>query len=431
MAEPVNANDSDSQLTLSEPLSALKERALRAGLSADAVLSWIEDEVVLRVDYPEGRGSRSVEYSEANVDALQDVDLGAVRFLPDLLGFSDSGSGTIEAQVRLRAALLRNIPGFESLDDAPDRESEDDQFGFRLPNRWRLAVDKDGVELELSPASDQFVAVRALSARNRSTTLKVRGRTHASSSETLEFLTALSDAFFFELDVRYGVTAELMTSPGRPTMRRRGVRTAIEFPQNRYHAQPATLYRYGRSAQGLPLLSFLAFYQVLEFFFPIFTQEEVSNRVRQKLRSPRFNSEDETSIQALIAIIRPSVKFGVSEKEQLRATIRRCLETEAIKQFVTSSEPTQEHFCQRRQSITGLSALTLDGSGQDLRDQVADRIYEIRCRIVHTKSDGGDTGVELLLPTGPEARSLAPDIELARIAAEEALVAGSRPLDLL
>lgn len=246
----------------------------------------------------------------------------------------------------------------------------------------------------------------------------------------MDSLTTLSDSLFFDLDVRYGLVVELMRAPERAIpLRRRRVNQPPRFPENRYLTQPTVLYRYGRSAQGLPLLSFLAFYQVLEFFFPIFTQEEVNQRARQTLRNPTFDLTDDVSILRLIEAIRPSMKFGVSEKEQLRATVRHCMDAPLIREFVTSSEDMEDHFCKRQQTVPGLGPLKLEASTQDLRDQVADRIYDIRCRIVHTKSDGGDTGVELLLPTGPAARSLAPDIELARLAAQEAIIAGASPLN--
>jgi hypothetical protein len=330
---------------------------------------------------------------------------------------------------------LRRIPGFEELEveDDPEEEALDDAPILRMAANWRLAVEEEGVRLELSPASDWYRAVRGISSRSGPTTLKVSGLSHTSSEETAHSLQTLSDSFFFDLDVRYGAVIDLVPSRGRvaPVRLRAGsTPRPAEFPQNRYLAQPAALYRYGRSAQGLPLLSFLAFYQVLEYFFPIFTQDEVMRRVQQTLRSPRFDPADEVSVLRLIEAIKPTMRFGVPEKEQLRATVRRCLDGETVREFITSTDRAREHFCHKSQTVPGLLPLRPETSTPDIRDQVADRIYDIRCRIVHTKSDGGESGVELLLPTGPEARSLGPDIELVRLAAQEALIAGAAPLHM-
>lgn len=425
--------EEDEDLVLPDSLVELQGRVTAAGLSSEAVSGWNDDEVQLLVNFPQGRESRGVEYGVEDVEALQSIDLAAIRFLPDLLGYVDTNTGAIEVQLRLRSTFqMRRVPGFKVIpSDEPDAEEPDEEFTMRMPRLWRIVVDRNGVELELSPRSEEFRAVRGLSQRSGITTLKIRGLAHASTEETLRSLESLSDAFFFDLDVRYGVVLELMQTPGRlrPPVRARHARPAT-FPTNKYLSQPAALYRYGRSASGLPLLSFLAFYQVLEFFFPIFTQNEVTQRVQQTLRNPRFDPSDDVSVLRLVEAIRPSMRLGVSEKEQLRASIRRCLTNETIKDFINSSTNTSNHFCQKVQSVPGLVALKPDSGTPDLRDQVADRIYDIRCRIVHTKSDGGESGVELLLPSGPEARSLGPDIELVRLAAQEAIIAGASPLDL-
>lgn len=55
------------------------------------------------------------------------------------------------------------------------------------------------------------------------------------------------------------------------------------------------------------------------------------------------------------------------------------------------------------------------------------RIYEIRCKIVHTKADARDPEVELLLPFSKEADLLQFDIDLIQYVAQQVLIAGSRP----
>lgn len=64
----------------------------------------------------------------------------------------------------------------------------------------------------------------------------------------------------------------------------------------------------------------------------------------------------------------------------------------------------------------------------NLRQEVADRMYEIRCRIVHTKGSEGE--MELLLPFSTEAKRLGYDIELIEFIARKVIVAASRPLRL-
>jgi len=424
-------------LLLGEAQLDLKRRAESAGLTAEAVDGWGDGEAWLRVEYPEGRGVRSVEYDEENAEALANVDLTSVRFLPESAGLIFTDSGVVESRIRVRQQyLLRRVPGFETLTpEASDNADEDLEVAGlsaanRFPAAWRIGVEKGKRRLELSPGSDVFRAVMGYSGRLDSLhTLKVLGPPLESSAETLEEIQKLADAFFFDMDVRYGVSIELFAAPHRPfrsaTSR---MKTPPIFPINKYQPQPVALYRYGRSAVNLPLLSFLAYYQVLEFFFPIFTQEEITRRAKQTLLSPRFDPNDEVSLLRLVNTIQPNVRAGIPEKEQLRSTLRRCVSTETLESFLASTETVQKYFFERPQAVPSLTPLRR-GGGADIRDQVADRIYDIRCRIVHTKSDGGDGGVDLLLPTGKEARSLGADIELVRLAAQEAIIAGAAPLD--
>ena len=68
--------------------------------------------------------------------------------------------------------------------------------------------------------------------------------------------------------------------------------------------------------------------------------------------------------------------------------------------------------------------IPLANPNADLRADVADRIYDIRCKIVHTKNDSGIGDVELLLPFSREAEQLSHDIELVQYVAQETLHRG-------
>lgn len=63
----------------------------------------------------------------------------------------------------------------------------------------------------------------------------------------------------------------------------------------------------------------------------------------------------------------------------------------------------------------------------DLRNDVSDRIYEIRCRIVHTKSNSGDADIEPLLPFSREAEALTFEIDLVQFIAREVIIAAGTP----
>jgi hypothetical protein len=51
----------------------------------------------------------------------------------------------------------------------------------------------------------------------------------------------------------------------------------------------------------MPLLQFLAYYQCLEFYFPIYSQTEAQRRVRAILKNPGFNPQRDTDVNELLA----------------------------------------------------------------------------------------------------------------------------------
>jgi hypothetical protein len=423
-------------LELGPHQKAAQEKAREARLAAEAVAGWGDDDVNLRIEYPEGRRTRAIEYGEESAQRLSELDLSTIRFLPDINGFAVTDSGEIEVRVRARQQhKLRSVPGFEDLDAQQglfeDEILEEETFvPYRLPKRWRIVANREELGLELSPASLRFRTIYGSSTRIAFFTLKISGAKTGSTSESVAVVQRLSDAFFFDFDVRYRITLELFERPHHQLDAfSRKIAAPAEFPRNRYHPQPAALYRYGRSAGSLPLLAYLAFYQVLEFFFPIFTEEEITRRARQVLASPQFDLNDEVSLLGLVNAIKPSTRSSASEREQLRISIRRCFGPGELELTLSSTERIAKYFTEKPQPIASLAPLRL-APKSDVRDQVADRIYDIRCRIVHTKSEGGDAGVELLLPTGKEARSIGPDIDLIRLAAQQAIIAGAAPLDL-
>ena len=77
--------------------------------------------------------------------------------------------------------------------------------------------------------------------------------------------------------------------------------------------------------------------------------------------------------------------------------------------------------------LAGIAPLTPLDKNNRLTTQVANRIYDIRCRIVHAKEDGGPSGnTDVLLPFSAEADLLGPDVMLVRFVAQKAIIAGRR-----
>ncbi len=149
----------------------------------------------------------------------------------------------------------------------------------------RVVLESDtGLTISIGPASDTFDTLMWLNMGSvllprpstealdkRSLTLQIEGIATTNHDAAVDFLQRIGDALFFQLDLSLGLPLTLMrdsnmnsaqSTPGR-------LETASPLPpiEFQYDRQPLSLYRYARTASAMPLLQFLAYYQVLEFYF--------------------------------------------------------------------------------------------------------------------------------------------------------------------
>lgn len=332
--------------------------------------------------------------------------------------------GTIEAAIR----PLVNMPSsfmFRKL------------FGLEMLNGAALEAIKLEInppqaglpKIEISPASDNFSKLVRSPSRTR-ITLKISGCVISTHDQAVLLLRKIADAVFFQIDLLTDTSLSLERERKRiPSGRRTKVSASLaadmQYPKTEFDEAPISLYWYGRSAYGMPLLQFLAFYQVLEFYYPTYSEAEARRKLKSILKDPVFRGDRDADIGRLLAAIHVnrSGAYG-DERSQLRATIMECIEADALRSFL-SSDPERLEFYSAKAKTNPYHKIPISTSTADLRGDVAERIYNIRCKIVHTKTDTRDNDLELLLPFSKEAEQLVFDIELAQYLAQQVLIAAS------
>lgn len=424
----------ETDLSELEPLyRQAEERAKAAGLTTEREAGW-DDEPWLVVNFPNGRTARAKRFSHDEVSGLLAEDFETIHFLGDFEAVIDIKTGEIEARVgtlNFRPAPIAtpwNLPGAEIIQPAKGSDPDKPAPRFRAPRRWRLTVVNGDQVIELSPATERFSRIMTLVPGGaRPTTLKLSGFATKSNDDAVKVLSRFGEAFLFDLDVRYGTGLGLMALRAR-LLARPQKRSSIKptFPRSHYAAEPLALYNYARSANGVPLLEFLAYYQAVEYFFPVLSRADTVHRLQNALRDPLFDLDSEMAILRLIAIGETSSR-SASERDQMRIAVRTSAEVVDLRDFIEGDKRYTDHFCSKNQAIKGVERIQVQSVQTDLRDQVADRMYSIRCRVVHSKQEGGDSGVDLLLPSSREARSLTPDVQLMRLIAQRLIVARAAP----
>ncbi|MFD5404395.1 hypothetical protein [Streptomyces griseorubiginosus] len=452
-----------AELDENDPRIRLEERCKDAGIDCSWV--WHEPRLIFRIDFPNGRNKRREVITSKRAEDLLSIDCPAFTYLGDFDAVLFTSAQVIEATLlRLTpGSWINNLPGVKrighpqlellELDDENDSEVRSQEPPLTPNDAWVLKFastpDRPNLEITVGSASREFNLIadrgrRRLMNRDREplpfglgrfATIRISGVNVTRHDEALDLLNRVSGAVFFELDLQYGIAPTL--APSLESNRARaGSRleqemalTAPRNPRNQYPEKPLSLYWYGRSSVGIPLLEYLAYYQVLEYFFPSFSHRDTLEKLRNELLDPRFRADDDDHLVRVLNLTSGTGKGYGSEREQLRSTVGGCVTESHVRDFIENNDTLADHYA-GKQKIKKVAVLDLNSGNSDLLTAVANRIYDIRCRIVHAKEDGGKTSADPLLPFSKEAEALGPDIELIKFLAQKVLIAEASRLHL-
>lgn len=464
MGDNSKSSGSVESLDRSDPFLRIAERCREAGLEFD--LQGQGAEARLAVAIPNGRQKRWCRLSRERARSFLSNSFTNVTYLGDFDACFYKDTRTIEASILLHSSGPRpersflDIPGIQKVDDGQlpldedlEESGSDADSGNRLRpgDDWVLTIEQTenaSYKVEIGTVGERFwdfttrfyrtglrdsAYLSRTQARDKFVTLRLVDVDVTQHDEALRLLRRVSDALFFEIDLRFDVPLKLAQSRDRVRRRRRrfvdrgeAQGNYVRAPRTAYAEKPLSLYWYGRSSTGLPLLEFLAYYQVLEYYFPSYSRRDILDKLRHELRDPRFEIEDDAHLSRVLMLASQAGKGFGSERDQLKATVKGCVTEEHVKEFLEADGDFISHF--EGKALKGVARIDLRDRRNDLLHQVANRVYDIRCRIVHTKEDGGESAAEILLPFSKESESLGPDVELVKFLAQKCLIAGASRL---
>lgn len=192
-----------------------------------------------------------------------------------------------------------------------------------------------------------------------------------------------------------------------------------------YDNESMVLYLDGKNFNQSPLNQFLSYYQCLEFYFPIYSNLYIKDRVQKLLKDPLFDPTIDSNITKILSIIRSNKNSEVwDERKQLETVIRSCLDQDHIKEFVSSNREIKEFYEKGSWKKISNKCINFNSKNIDIIHEVSERIYDIRCRIVHKKSS--EDREVLILPYSQEIRFLRCDIKIIEYLARKVLIDNSR-----
>ncbi len=266
-------------------------------------------------------------------------------------------------------------------------------------------------------------------------TIRIEGLTFETHFQAKELLSNIGNSVFFQIDLLTNIPVHLSSDKDLQReigLRRKAVKEDLKFvePKYQYDSESISLYWYARIATNTPLLQYLAFYQVLEFYFPQYSAKEARERIKNLLKDPTFDRNSDKNVTKILDIVKTSAKGKAlgDERSQIRATVLNCVDHSALDDFFNEFEERKDFFDDSKKGKSLVKQkISFNRKDHDIRMDIANRIYELRCRIVHTKEES-DT--EILLPFSPDLTLIKYDIDLVEFIARKVLIAGCKPLDL-
>ena len=188
--------------------------------------------------------------------------------------------------------------------------------------------------------------------------------------------------------------------PREARISRRDARTTnkIRFPRTRIQPEVADLFNFAGQATDNMLLAFLNYYQTLEYFMPAAVRQGALKRIRRELRDPKFDEDSDQSILRIASAAERSI--NMPEAAQIRVLVAEYVRRDVLEDFFKHD---WGNYFSKRGPIEGVPAISLESP--EFLNHVADRIYQIRNRIVHAKDDPRYQEARVLLPLSQGSRS--------------------------
>jgi hypothetical protein len=334
---------------------------------------------------------------------------------------------------------------FDRLNDLINKPEETDEEEEDVEvTEIELPSIKD-IRLTIGLASPEFAFLTSARERGpigrnlRRITLKIQNSqtsTHDTSKDRLE---KIANSLFFQIDLAFemplNIKAQRESLIERRNKRRRkqmaiDESATISEPKYEYDSEPISLYWYAKESLNMPIFQYLAFYQTIEFYFPIYSSFEAKQKIQSLIKDPRFNPNRDADISKIISTIKVSnsgKSFG-NEREQLKSTVKASTDNNELLSFFKADENRYEFYAENKGKNIATQRISVKNENADFIAEVSERIYEIRCRIVHSKASEGE--FDVLLPYSSEVKKLNFDIELIEFISRKVLITSSRPLGI-
>ncbi len=431
---------------MEENILKLKEKLESAKISFEEIVPENPDfpkRMIFEISAAREKNECYLIYREEPINQALDCEFEKFRFIQGYEAIWSKENQVIEAEVSSVDNPSRFfLDRLESLINKPEKEDEDEEseelLSINLPSidDYIITIGYCSKEFSFLSSARERGPRRGISRR---ITIKIQNSKLSTHDRAIEILEKIANSIFFQIDLAFEIPVSLQTQREswieRTNKRRRkqlfvDESATISEPKYEYDSEPISLYWYAKESGQMPIFQYLAFYQTTEFYFPIYSSFEAKQKIQSLIKDPRFNPNRDADITKIISTINSNSggkSFG-KERDQLKATISACTNNIELKEFFNSDQKRFDFFAENKGKSLAKQKVSVKNDTADLVAEVSERIYEIRCRIVHSKASEGD--FEVLLPYSNEVKKMNYDIELIEFISRKVLITSSRPIKL-
>lgn len=365
---------------------------------------------------------------ESDIDDLLNIKFEDYSFIDRYDAIYSPAKKTIEACIHplrgLRSIIYRSILNYRKFGKNFDRKN--------LPDLVLKDTTDSDRTITIGPCTKEFeILTQNKPVRSQKfpyATIRLQGFKVDQHKAAKLILERIAQSIFFQLDLKYKIPLNLSIYSNAPPRIGLGFQGKVEldYPKREFDEDALALYWYAKSARKMPLQKFLAYYQILEFHFPNFTKIAACKKIKNLLIDPSFNIDKEKDLNRILAVLESNSPNITNERSQLYSTLEACVDIFELKDFF---KPKKRHdfFVKKNKELTEVT-IPLDDKKADIIKSVTSRIYDIRCKIVHTKDLTGST--KPLLPNSQGVENLSEDIKLLEFIAKKVIIASSVPLNI-
>ncbi|WP_289345707.1 hypothetical protein [Acinetobacter baumannii] len=377
----------------------------------------------LLINILRGREEQEIRISHTLLQHLQDNNFLDYRLVPNYDAVWSEKHKVIECEVDSSSSRKSLFERYFS-----EFCEEEDKLSFKI-NNYTVEITSPSNEfivLNDFQAQDMFAGIgdpaKKIENRKRYTTvIRIIGKSVESSNEAKKIIETIVESLCFELSCRF----DILFTPSVPRKRSRKIpkQTKITHPikiNKKIDNNALSYYWNAEAARGLPLVSFLGYYQVVEYFYSFFSEKDLQTKISNIIKDPAFNVHNHKDILKIISANKNFITNS-NDKTKLEITIHSSLIESDFKEWFISDEERVKYF--KGNSCEKVSSKKINSTSEsELLKQALARIYDVRCRIVHTDTNSSSNSS---LSPRQHIENFEYELELAKFFAQKVLIATS------